>query len=944
MSNSNGFNIDAKGTLTKYTGKGGDVVIPDGVTSIGSYAFEDCVGMTSITIPASVTGIGLWAFKNCTSLISIHIPDSVISIGDSAFSGCSNLTSIVIPDSVTSIGDSAFRGCSSLTCIPIPEGVTNIGSSTFSECSSLTSIIIPESVTRIGNDAFSGCTSLTSVNIPAGVTRISANTFKNCANLTSLTIPNSVTYIGERAFSGCTSLTSVAIPRKLTGINCSAFSECRSLGNAQGQYVVNGILFSTREKSSDNPWTSMPKGVSAIANLTIGYRDSFCMPAGVTKIGEGNQSSKVSYAEDFFHTDKELSGEGFYQLLKENWASKLTAEDWAYLYLFQSGKTLEEILSANSREENATVEGMLTALDRFGKKKHFVRAAKYMLKNMSAVSTENVRKLYNLCKAQKANSAAELLSAYVTSEDSGEGAYAEWNEVYKGPLLDKSIKEKKGVNSLFAKVRLAGKEELAPPFIVKCAIVPYLDQYAGRPKQIGGYRKDYIAVELIALADKAAELLNPADLQVLVEKEYAKGGSPWLLPYCRYASGAQVTALLSKMCSWEDWNTYSASGRSDIITARGALVLSETREAMVYLDKCKILGTYASMRGIDTDVLRDTRMMDFGLDANGRKSFDLGNTTIEASIGQDLSISLWDATAGKAVKSLPKKGADPEKHAVASAELSDLKKNLKKVVKSRNDLLFERFLNGETQPAHSWIESYAKNPVLHRVAELIVWSQRKATFILTANGAVDCNGNGYVIQKSVPIGVAHPMDMEKGDVVAWQKYFAAHGLKQPFAQVWEPVIDPATIRKDRYKGIMIPFYRFAKQEKHGITVRDEDFHNIIDISFKDCDATVDRVDRHKRHYIDYKEDFEVTYFGFRKYTYRVNHIVGLLDKWTMYDQILKDDASIVEKLPEFTLAQIEEFLKLATDNNCTNVTAALLEFKHDNFEDFDPMAEFTLDW
>ena len=100
-----------------YSEKVKTVVILDGVTSIGEYAFNHCRSLTSITIPDSVTSIGSHAFDNCPSLASITIPDSVTSIGASAFIHCKGLTSINIPDSVTSIGEYTFGNCSSLTSI-----------------------------------------------------------------------------------------------------------------------------------------------------------------------------------------------------------------------------------------------------------------------------------------------------------------------------------------------------------------------------------------------------------------------------------------------------------------------------------------------------------------------------------------------------------------------------------------------------------------------------------------------------------------------------------------------------------------------------------------------------------------------------------------------------------------------------------------------------------
>ena len=90
-------------------------VIPNSVTSIGDYAFEGGINLTSITIPDSVTSIGEHAFVDCSGLTSITIPDSVTSIGEHAFDSCSGLTSITIPDSVTIIGDGVFEGCTDLT-------------------------------------------------------------------------------------------------------------------------------------------------------------------------------------------------------------------------------------------------------------------------------------------------------------------------------------------------------------------------------------------------------------------------------------------------------------------------------------------------------------------------------------------------------------------------------------------------------------------------------------------------------------------------------------------------------------------------------------------------------------------------------------------------------------------------------------------------------------
>ena len=84
-------------------------------------------------------------------------------------------------------------------------------------------------------------------------------------------------------------------------------------------------------------------------------------------------------------------------------------------------------------------------------------------------------------------------------------------------------------------------------------------------------------------------------------------------------------------------------------------------------------------------------------------------------------------------------------------------------------------------------------------------------------------------------------------------------------------------------------------------------------------------------------------FTFRKYTRWTNHIVGWFDKYLIVDRIKKDDVSVADLLPGFTLAQITEFIRLATENTCTNVTVVLLDYKNKHFASFDPMEEFSLD-
>ena len=163
------------------------IVIEDGVTSVGDYAFRSCNNLTSITIPDSVTSIGNSAFYNCSSLTSITIPDSVTSIGTATFSGCKNLTSITIPDSVTSIENSEFVGCKNLTRITIPDS-----------CTSLTSITIPDSVISIGDAAFKYCSNLKTISLSCK-SSLKRNDFGEQADLVSYTNQHLLTKTAAKA-------------------------------------------------------------------------------------------------------------------------------------------------------------------------------------------------------------------------------------------------------------------------------------------------------------------------------------------------------------------------------------------------------------------------------------------------------------------------------------------------------------------------------------------------------------------------------------------------------------------------------------------------------------------------------------------------------------------------------------------------------------------------
>ena len=264
------------------------VTIPGSMIYISDCAFEDCTSLASITIPDGVTSIGYNTFADCSSLISITIPDGVKEIRDCAFENCRSLKNVTIPDSVMSIGDGVFGSCSSLTSVRIPDSVTSIGFGVFSACSSLTSVRIPESVTSIENYTFYGCSSLMSVTIPDSVTSIGSEAFRNCSSLASITIPDGVTSIGSEAFRDCSSLKSITVPDSVISIGSEAFRGCSSLKSITIPDGVTRIENNAFCGCSSLVSITIPNRVTSIGEFAINSCSSLKsvrIPVSVTSIG-----------------------------------------------------------------------------------------------------------------------------------------------------------------------------------------------------------------------------------------------------------------------------------------------------------------------------------------------------------------------------------------------------------------------------------------------------------------------------------------------------------------------------------------------------------------------------------------------------------------------------------------------------------------------------------
>ena len=323
------------GVLMRYTGRGRDVVVPEGLQSIGDGAFEECAGLTSITLPKSLRSIGNRAFYKCKWLTSVTLPRNLRSIGDTAFWECKKLKGIILPESLQSIGRAAFYGCENLTiyasagsyaaeyarksCFPLitdprefqaaapKESSTGIAKRSAAPnllmskrdfvikngvliqyTGSGGDVAVPESLQSIGSRAFYKCEGLTSITLPKGLHSIGNTAFCGCKGLKSITLPEGLQCIEWNAFSGCERLTSIILPKSLQSIETYAFYGCKELTCISLPEGLQSIEVGTFDGCLSLTSISLPEGLRSIGNFAFHLCESLTsitLPKSLQSIG-----------------------------------------------------------------------------------------------------------------------------------------------------------------------------------------------------------------------------------------------------------------------------------------------------------------------------------------------------------------------------------------------------------------------------------------------------------------------------------------------------------------------------------------------------------------------------------------------------------------------------------------------------------------------------------
>ena len=602
-----------------------------------------------------------------------------------------------------------------------------------------------------------------------------------------------LTSIGKEAFYGCESLTSITLPKRLKSLGSDAFRHCDKL-----------------------VYVTLPASLAKIGGRAFGWQPKLAHLKLTDFAFEQAARFDFKRPADCLATTEKLLADVAKRL------SNLNAREFAYTYLYQSGKAWSDlfrlVLGTTVSCDEALLE-MAPALDKApGKKSNAARkAVDFAEQHLSRLQTDTLMQFRKALEEQGSAEASRLEKLVEESREKQEMPLGHPIEQLVKDRLKETVVPPYFMTAIKGPVHYAGSDQACSQEALGLLLHEYAVQWEEHSKLVHGnfgkYRQlvDGSKVTISQTAEAIAAALNKEELcQRLRGLAYGGDYRSFILAYARFIDEAETTSFIRDIRSGKKGKTWKEN-------ATNALYINETRAAMLFMDKEGRLNEYAAMRGLSEGTLRDTVLSDFGLDASGEKRYDLGDRQIVVRMGRDLKLELYDLETGKEVKSLPKRGANPQLYAVASSDLADLRKNLKKVAKAKTDALFQSWLGEDKMAARDWSLVYQGNNPLHRqIAELLVWTQRKSSFCVLAGQLFDVDGQAYSLAPGEPVLLAHPREMQPREVAAWQEHFKSRQLKQPFAQVWEPVVDSSAFKEDRYADVFFPLYRLRGQEKRDI--------------------------------------------------------------------------------------------------------------------------------
>ncbi len=333
-----------------------EVIISDGINSIGEYAFYNCTKLTKINLSDVLVDIEGFAFYGCEMLTEINIPQCLYSVQDKAFFSCSSLETVDLPASCSKIGKAVFQNCKNLKNVTIRSTIRTIPESMFEGCESLLSVKTGQTITEIGERAFFDCHNLSSISLFA-VHSLGKEAFANCESLSEINIRN-LDNVPSFAFSGCKNLSKIILGEEIHTVGINAFSGCTSLNEVILPESVGTIKPGAFGGCTNLREISILNDSVNIGSSYISSDEVFCETIPASAVIKANCASNAdSYAD--------INNINFIPLYqKEIESVELSKKPLQCIYLLGSDKEFKK----DGAELNVTYKDgtSITLINRFG--------------------------------------------------------------------------------------------------------------------------------------------------------------------------------------------------------------------------------------------------------------------------------------------------------------------------------------------------------------------------------------------------------------------------------------------------------------------------------------------------------------------------------------------------------------------------------------------------
>ena len=756
------------------------------------------------------------------------------------------------------------------------------------------------------------------------------------------------------------------------------------MSNINDFVIENGVLTKYLGKDSEVVIPNSVKKIAAKAfctrntfkNITIPdtvgeieeYAFSFCPPIECVTI----KSAGIKIPSKAFYLTPVIEfvlPEGFLAT-EENrsvsflpYVKTLSNKEAAYIWLYHGDKWIAKVQQERGNVREIAKEMLL------------------LVKNVDIITPKRMTRLAGFLEWASSDITAEIAKAFCEMVfEKDEKLYQKFEkldivqELLKGQNIEpeepieayvEEMLQKKPLHpdaNVFTKgIPYAGKKTLCSPRLLNALVSEYL-------YKVETYRNpncNFLLLEipqnvkLDALISKDADVISASldrlELSQALEKLVyrMKSYRQWMYAYARFATNESIERLTQSA-------PYGSSSEKKYWrdNLEVALLISEEKSAVDYLEKKGRLEQYAALRGMSLQDYRDAHSIpDFGFDSTGAKKYNVDGNEFEVRIADNFTLIITDAKTGKIVKSISKKTAEGAK---AAEDFAALKKSIDEFYKKRIEYAKKIYITGEKISEQNWNSTYMKNPLFCPLVESLIWQDDNGIFFDVSQG-VCRDVAGAKFEPAGAVRIAHVLDMTGEQIDSWQKCIINAKKTLLIEQVWEPIsVDEHVIDiAHRYDGCVI-----TKQERNelkkllkskAIDVRSEEqtgeFDHRAGKYVYDNRGTMLLGSCFKIKY-EVNEDNGDTTLGVAssklrgdEITREFNTIIFELDRIIVKSLIAKDNVEALtdDILKTFTCAQISMFLDNALKSDSTHCTARLMDYKNAHFETSDPFDMFVLE-